>query len=151
MFKGKWSRGICRNALTPIPFIQAHVALGLPLKPSQLPSLPLHFTFSVLLSHSVVSVDAWTIVCQAPLVMGFPRQKHWSGVPFPTPGDLPKTGLNLHLLCLLHWQESILWSIFNWFSGMGEKSVQSVVQLFWMKQLINLLCHFSITAGFLIK
>ena len=27
--------------------------------------------------------------CQAPLSMGFPRQEYWSGLPFPTPGDLP--------------------------------------------------------------
>ena len=31
----------------------------------------------------------WTIVLQAPLSMGFPRQEYWSGLPFPTPGDLP--------------------------------------------------------------
>ena len=27
---------------------------------------------------------------QAPLSMGFPRQKYWSGLQFPTPGDLPE-------------------------------------------------------------
>ena len=31
-------------------------------------------------------------VCQAPLSMGFPRQEHWNGLPFPTPGDLPNSG-----------------------------------------------------------
>jgi len=31
--------------------------------------------------------------CQAPLSMGFPRQEHWSGVPFPSPGDLPDPGI----------------------------------------------------------
>ena len=31
----------------------------------------------------------WTIAHQAPLSMGFPRQESWSGLPFPTPGDLP--------------------------------------------------------------
>ena len=30
----------------------------------------------------------WTIPCQAPLSMGFPSQKYWSGLPFPSPGDL---------------------------------------------------------------
>ena len=29
---------------------------------------------------------------QAPLLMGFPRQQFWSGLPFPTPGDLPCSG-----------------------------------------------------------
>ena len=30
---------------------------------------------------------------QAPLSMGFPRQKDWSGLPFPPPGDLPAAGI----------------------------------------------------------
>ena len=30
----------------------------------------------------------WTMACQVPLSMGFPRQKYWSGLPFPSPGDL---------------------------------------------------------------
>ena len=31
----------------------------------------------------------WTVALQAPLSMGFPRQEHWNGLPFPSPGDLP--------------------------------------------------------------
>ena len=31
----------------------------------------------------------WTVACQASLSMGFSREEHWSGVPFPSPGDLP--------------------------------------------------------------
>ena len=34
-----------------------------------------------------------TAACQAPLSMGFPRQKYWSGLPFPSPGDLPNPGI----------------------------------------------------------
>ena len=34
----------------------------------------------------------WTLACQAPLYMGFPRQEYWSGLPFPTPEDFPKQG-----------------------------------------------------------
>ena len=34
----------------------------------------------------------WTIACQAPLSMEFSRQEQWSGLPFPTPGDLPNPG-----------------------------------------------------------
>jgi len=34
----------------------------------------------------------WTVAYQAPLSMGFSRQEHWSGVPFPSPRDLPKPG-----------------------------------------------------------
>ena len=33
------------------------------------------------------------IVCQGPLSMGFFRQEYWSGLSFPSPGDLPATGI----------------------------------------------------------
>ena len=35
----------------------------------------------------------WTVAYQAPLSMGFSRQEYWSGLPFPSPGDLPNTGI----------------------------------------------------------
>ena len=38
-------------------------------------------------------VTPWTVACQAPLSMGFSRQKYWSGLPFPVPGDLPDPGI----------------------------------------------------------
>ena len=34
-------------------------------------------------------VTSWTVACQAPASMGFSRQEYWSGLPFPSPGDLP--------------------------------------------------------------
>ena len=34
----------------------------------------------------------WTVARQAPLSKGFPRQQHWSRLPFPPPGDLPDPG-----------------------------------------------------------
>ena len=34
-------------------------------------------------------VTPWTVACQAPLSLGFSRQEYWSGLPFPSPGDLP--------------------------------------------------------------
>ena len=64
---------------------------------------------------SVVSdcVAPWIIACQAPhsqnpLSMGFSRQEYWSGLPFPSPEDLPYPGIKPHLLCLLHWQADSL-------------------------------------------
>ena len=33
--------------------------------------------------------NPWIVACWAPLSMGFPRQEYWSGLPFPTTGDLP--------------------------------------------------------------
>ena len=35
----------------------------------------------------------WTIVHQAPLCMEFSRQEYWTGLPFPSPGDLPDPGM----------------------------------------------------------
>ena len=35
----------------------------------------------------------WTVAHHAPLSMGFSRQEHWSGLPFPSPGDLPDPGI----------------------------------------------------------
>ena len=40
-------------------------------------------------------VISWTVVCQAPLSMGFSRQEYWSGLAFPSPGDLSNTGIEL--------------------------------------------------------
>ena len=34
-------------------------------------------------------VILWTVACQAPLSVGFPRQEHWSGLLFSSPGNLP--------------------------------------------------------------
>ena len=42
----------------------------------------------------------WTVVYQAPLSMGFSRQEYWSGLPFPSPGDLPDPGIEpMSLTC----------------------------------------------------
>ena len=45
----------------------------------------------VCVSRSAVSdsVTQWTIARQAPLSMGFSKEEYWSGLPFPSPGDLP--------------------------------------------------------------
>ena len=45
------------------------------------------------LSYVLLFVTPWTVDCQAPLSMEFYRQEHWSGLPFPPPGDLPNLGI----------------------------------------------------------
>ena len=49
----------------------------------------------VCVSRSIVSDSAtrWTVACQAPPSIEFSRQEYWSGLPFPSPGDLPKPGI----------------------------------------------------------
>ena len=46
-----------------------------------------------MLSHVQLFVNPWTVACQAPLSMKFSRQNYWSGLPFPSPGDLPDSGI----------------------------------------------------------
>ena len=48
--------------------------------------------------------DPWTVAHQAPLSTGFPMQEYWSGLPFPSPGDLPDPRIKPESLNLLHWQ-----------------------------------------------
>ena len=38
-------------------------------------------------------VTPWTVAYKAPLSMEFSRQEYWSGLPFPSPGDLPDPGI----------------------------------------------------------
>ena len=39
------------------------------------------------------SATPWTVTCQAPLSMRFSRQEYWCELPFPTPRDLPDSGI----------------------------------------------------------
>ena len=76
-------------------------------------------------SLSVVSDSAtlWTVACQASLSVEFSKQEYWSGLPLPSPGDLPKPGIEatpystfeqirrqrqLHG-CIVWWEEASSW------------------------------------------
>ena len=45
------------------------------------------------LSRARLFATPWTVAYQAPLSMGFSRQEFWSGLPFPSTGDLPNPGI----------------------------------------------------------
>ena len=45
------------------------------------------------LSRVRLFATLWTVAHQTPLSMGFSRQEYWSGLPFPSPGDLPDPGI----------------------------------------------------------
>ena len=45
------------------------------------------------LSHVRLFATLWTVAYQASPSMGFSRQEYWSGLPFPSPGDLPDPGI----------------------------------------------------------
>ena len=62
--------------------------------------LQIPWYFSVLLLLVVLVAQFCPTLCDpldcslsAPLSMGFSRQEHWSGLPFPSPGDLPDPGI----------------------------------------------------------
>ena len=46
-----------------------------------------------LLSRVRLFVTLWTVAHQASPAVGFSRQEYWSGLPFPSPGDLPDPGI----------------------------------------------------------
>ena len=63
-----------------------------------------------MLSHIWLFATPWIIACQASLFMEFLRQEYWSGLPFPSSGDLPNPGikpespaLQMDSLLLSHW------------------------------------------------
>ena len=51
--------------------------------------------------YVVVVANLWTIACQPPLSMEFSRQEYWSGLPCPSPADLPILGIELmYISCI---------------------------------------------------
>ena len=52
------------------------------------------------LSHVQLFATLWTVDYQAPQSMGFSRQEYWSGLSFPSPGDLPYSGIE-------HWSPAL--------------------------------------------
>ena len=55
----------------------------------------------------------WTVVHQASLSMEFSRQEYWSGLPYPPPGDILNSELNLFLLhCNKFFTISTIWEAY---------------------------------------
>ena len=56
--------------------------------------ITLHYGGGGLIAKSYLTLAIlWTVACQAPLSIGFSRQKYCSGLPFPSSGDLPDPGI----------------------------------------------------------
>ena len=51
------------------------------------------FAGGLVAKSRLILATLWTIVRQAPQSMGFSRQAYWSGLPFPSPGELPNPGI----------------------------------------------------------
>ena len=88
------------------------------------------------LRHVRFFVTPWTVARQAPHSVGFSRQEYWSGLPFPTPGDLPTQGLKLCLWHLLRWQANSLSLVrpFQILKDDAVKALHSVCQQIWKTQ-----------------
>ena len=57
------------------------------------PPYPIHQVKVKSLSRVRLFASPWTVAYQDPPSMGFSRQEYWSGLPFPSPGDLPDPGI----------------------------------------------------------
>ena len=110
------------------------------------------------LSESVsvrLFMSLWTVAHQAFLSMKFSRQEYWSGLPFPSPGDLPNPGIPIQglllcrqiLYCLSHQGSlsksvSIIW---NW---KHPKWFNQKVFLLVMVQWLRLCTSNAVGGGF---
>ena len=91
--------------------------LQIPLSNSSFNDVTLHLEIShssriytivvSLLTWVQLFATPWTVARQALLSMGFPRQEHWSGLPFPSPGDLLDPGIE-PVRVFKHWEASSL-------------------------------------------
>ena len=93
-------------------------------------------------SRVLLFATPWTVAYQAPLSMGFSRQEYWSGLPFPSPGDLPDPGIEprspaLQTLYHPNHQGSPLWGLdFNkWVLGRSKFPVHNIqfIILSWLR------------------
>ena len=78
--------------------VQSRAAVVTPLSWNLDPDFAsLSLGFQVLCAQTLSRVQLfatlWTVACQTPLSMGFPRQQYWSGLPLPSPGGLPDPGM----------------------------------------------------------
>ena len=107
---------------------------------------------SYMLSCSVMSNSlwlAWTIAHPLSLFMEFSRQEHWSGLPLPTPGDLPNPGIkSLSLvssaLAGRFFTTEPPGKLFNWYMCIyhtlmwyGSKKVTRTTEMFIDKGILN--------------
>ena len=75
------------------------------------------------LSRVRLFATPWTVAYQAPPSMGFSRQEYWSGLPFPSPGDLPDPGIEPGSPALLPIR-SVSSMILEWSSSVPDLFVQ---------------------------
>ena len=98
----------------------------------------------VCISHSVVPDSLWLHGAhQAPLSMELSRQEYWSGLPFPSPGDLPNPGikpvspaLQADSLPLSHWGDCKAFKPYKSFLWVTQKQASDWIRAKWHRFLI---------------
>ena len=88
-----------------------------------------------LLSRVQLSETPWTVAYQASPSMGFCRQEYWSGLPFPSPGDLPNPGIEpryptLEADTLTSEPPGKAFIIGNWNAKVGSQEAPGVTDKF---------------------
>ena len=83
-----------------------------------------------LVSHVGLFVTPWTVAYHAPLSMGFSRQEYWSGLPFPSPEDLPDPGIDPGLL---HCKQTLYRLSHQESPGLESGVINRVSLLGWLK------------------
>ena len=92
-------------------------------------------------------VTPWTVACQTSLSMGFSRQEYWSGLPFPSPGELPGPGIEprspalqacyrvlwLNSLCLFISTILLYMSLFSLFQTLVQDTSTSGILHRWRR------------------
>ena len=88
----------------------------------------------VLLSHVQLFVTPRTVAHQAPLPMEFSRQEYWSGLPFPSPEDLPNSGIE-------PWSPALQADSLPFEPAGKSKSPKRVYQHILLNYTAKVLCH----------
>ena len=133
-----------------------HFSLSLLDFPFSVPKSPFSCTFPLLCLHAQslcrvqLFATLWTVAHQAPLSMEFSSQEYWSGLPFPSPEDLPNLGIKpwspaLQANCLLYEpQGKPLW----WPNATLKHFSQNVhMWVLWVSVLISLFHHMYATVA----
>ena len=109
-FSSMWRRGSpcsCQPLATIPPGTSELVGNAMPVSPEQ-PIQESCVLCAQSLSHVRLFATSGTVACQAPLSMGFSRQKYWKGLPFPPSGDLPDPGIEPASLASPAWESDSL-------------------------------------------
>ena len=88
------------------------------------------------LGHVQLFATPWTVAYRAPPSMGFSRQRYWSGLPLPSPEDLPDTGIEPRSTCIAG-RHFILWATREAIHGETEfkvRTMNSYLECFFLEK-----------------